>query len=275
VLTGRAVPFSRGDDMPKLVKAAHRTLDRLPGRGQAGNIAVRNLSQAALTIVTILTELRNELGTGHGRARVPRVSREAAVAATDASILWTRWALARLDELIGGEVDRLIDELRSGSFYRGLLNQRFDEVGLDDLFADDQYRLGAAVAQRSMNGTFVVWESGVTPIADMPLDWPEDYRRGVAVGLLLGPEGSLVVRPLFVPALAAVVAEMAPADWSELSAQALSAPLESSIATDYGKLCEIQEILEAQAVAMPPSAWQAWDALTARFAAPAVTPEAV
>lgn len=92
---------------------------------------MRNLSQAALTIVSTLTELRNELGTGHGRAKVPRVSREAAVAATDASILWSRWALARLDEVLGGEVDRLISELSGGHFGRGFLDRRFDEVGLD------------------------------------------------------------------------------------------------------------------------------------------------
>jgi len=167
--------------MPKLVKAAHGTLDRLPGRGQAAQAAVRNLSQAALTIVGTLTEMRNELGTGHGRARVPRVSREAAVAASDASILWSRWALARLDEVLGGEVDLLIADLARGGFNRGLLDRRFDEVGLDDLFGDDQYRLGVAVAHRSMGGTFVVWESGVTPLGDRPLDWPEDYRRSAAV----------------------------------------------------------------------------------------------
>jgi hypothetical protein len=83
-----------------------------------------------------------------------------------------------------------------------------------------------------MGGTFVVWETGVTPLADRPLDWPEDYRRGVAAGLLLDPAGDLIVRPLFVPALASVVVEMASADWSDLSAQALSAPLATSVAVD-------------------------------------------
>jgi hypothetical protein len=274
VLTERAVPFSRSDDMPKLVKAAHRTLDRLPGRGQAAQVAVRNFSQAALTIVSTLTEMRNELGTGHGRARVPHVSREAAVAASDASILWSRWALARLDEVLGGEVDLLIADLARGSFHRGLLDQRFEEVGLDDLFRDDQYRLGVAVAHRSMNGTFVVWESGVTPLSDRPLDWPEDYRRGVAAGLLLDPAGNLMVRPFFVPALASIVAEMASAEWSELSAQALSAPLAMSVAVDAAKLAEVREALENQSVVTPLQARPAWESLTARFAVPPVSPAA-
>ena len=148
--------------------------------------------------------------------------------------------------MLGGEVDLLIADLARGSFQRGSLDQRFDEVGLDDLFGDDQYRLGVAVAHRSMGGTFVVWESGVTPLGDRPLDWPEDYRRGVAAGLLLPPEGNLVVRPFFVPALASIVAEMASADWSELSAQALSAPLAMSVAVDAAKLAEIREALKSE-----------------------------
>lgn len=267
VLTERAVPVSRSDDMPKLVKVAHGTLDRQPGRGQAAQIAVRNLSQAAMTIVVTLAELRNELGTGHGRAKVPRISREAAVVATDAGILWSRWALARLDEVLGGEVDRLISELSGRGFHRGLLDQRFDEVGLDNLFGDDQYRLGVAVARRSMNGTFVVWESGVTPLADKPLDWPEDYRRGVAAGLLLDQSGNLDIWPFFVPTLAAVVGVMANADWSELSAQALSAPLEQSITADANKLLEIREALGSNAERLPESARPAWNSLTAKFPA--------
>src|SRR5260370_6625751 len=198
--------------MPKLVKAAHSTLDRLPGRGGEAQVAVGKLSQAGWTIVSTLTELGNQLGAGHGRARMPRVSREAAVAATDAGILWSRWALARLDEVLGGEVDQLIGELSGGHFHRGLLDQRFDEVGLYDLFGDDQYRLGAAVAHRSMNGISVLYETGVTPPAERPLDWLEDYRRGVAAGLLLAPTGSLVIRPFFSPTLSALAAEMATVD---------------------------------------------------------------
>jgi hypothetical protein len=133
-LEERAVPYTRKDDVPALARAAHRTLDRLPGRGQAAQTGIRNLSQAALSIVTVLAELRNELGTGHGRANAPRISLEAAVAASDAAMLWTRWVLARLDEVLGGDVDLLIGELRGQIFSRGELDRRFDEVGLDSLF---------------------------------------------------------------------------------------------------------------------------------------------
>jgi len=125
-----------------------------------------------------------------------------------------------------------------------------------------------------MGGTFVVSESGVTPLGDRPLEWPEDYRRGVAAGLLLDPEGNLVVRPFFVPVLASIVAEMASADWSELSAQALSAPLARAVAVDATKLAEIREALESQSAVIPDRARPAWESLTARFAVPPVSPPA-
>jgi hypothetical protein len=91
--------------------------------------------------------------------------------------------------------------------------------------------------------------------------------EGVAAGLLLDPSGSLIIRPFFVPTLAAVVAEMATVDWSELSAQTLSAPLSSAVAVDGTKLAEIREALESQTASIPPSARPAWEALTSRFAA--------
>ena len=199
VLEERSVPYAGNDDMPNLITAAHRTLDRLPGRGQAAQVGVRNLSSAARSIVTTLSEMRNELGSGHGCAQVPRISREAAVSASDAATLWVRWALARLDDLLGGDVDLLIQELRGTHYGRGLLERRFDEVGLDTLPREDQHRLGVAVAHRAVKGTFVVRESGVDPLQDRPDDWPEDYRLGVANGLILAPDGQLAMRPYFVP----------------------------------------------------------------------------
>jgi hypothetical protein len=124
-------------------------------------------------------------------------------------MLWSRWELARLDELGGGEVDLLVRELRGQHYHRGELETRFDEVGLDSLFADDQQRLGVAVAHRAMKGTFVVRamkgtfvvrESGVNPLLERASEWPDAYRLGVAEGLLLEPEGRLMARPYFIPA---------------------------------------------------------------------------
>ncbi len=86
---------------------------------------------------------------------------------------------------------------------------------------------------------------------------------------MLDPGGSLVVRPFFVPALAAIVAEMATADWSELAAQAMSAPLGLAIAADGDKLLEIREAMESQTAVLPTGARRSWEALTARFSPPA------
>lgn len=47
VLEERAVSYTRKDDMPAIAKAAHRTLDGLPGRAQAAQAGIRSLSQAA------------------------------------------------------------------------------------------------------------------------------------------------------------------------------------------------------------------------------------
>lgn len=266
VLEERAVPYSANDDMPKLVAAAHKSLDRLPGRGQAAQIGVRNLSQAARTMVTVLVELRNELGSGHGRAQIPKVSREAAVAASDAAALWVRWVLARLDDLLGGDVDLLVQELRGGPYRRGLLEQRFDEVGLDTLPGEDQRRLGVAVAHRAMKGTFVVRESGVDPLQDRPADWPEDYRMGVASGLLLAPDGNLELWPYFAPVLASILAQMRHEDWVQLINVAVAAPVTPYLAFDQARLDEVRTALEEQVHSLPERNRAEWLRLASKFA---------
>ena len=119
-----------------------------------------------------------------------------------------------------------------------------------------------------MNGTFVVWESGVTPLADRPLDWPEAYRRGVAAGLLIDSSGSLAIWPHFIPALAVIVAAMAPADWNELSLKAFSAPLGVSIADSDDKLGEIREALANGGGIIPAQARESWDMLKSKFCEP-------
>jgi Abortive infection C-terminus len=273
VLEERAVPYTRSDDMPRLAKSAHQALDRLPGRGQAAQVGVRNLSQAALSIVTVLAELRNELGTGHGRAKVPRISLEAAVAASDAAVLWSRWVLARLDEVLGGDVALLVQELRGQGFSRGKLEVRFDEVGLDALFADDQQRLGVAVAHRAMNGTFVVRESGVDPLLDRASEWPEAYRFGIAEGLLLDPEGRLLARPYFVPVLASVVVQMAGLDWQRLADEVVAAPIQPALAIDDAKRAELLAAFHAAASEVPEGAQGRWEFLTALFHLPTADSE--
>lgn len=265
VLEERAVPYSAGDDMHKLVNAAHATLDRRPGHGQAAQVNVRTLAQSARNIVTVISELRNELGSGHGRARIPKINHEVAAAASDAATMWVRWTLARLDDILGGDVDNLIQELRGHHFRRGLLEQRFDEVRLDSVPGDDQKRLGVAVAHRSMNGTFVVRESGVDPLEERPRDWPEDYRLGVASGLLLAPNGSLDLQSDFIPTVASIVALMRSEDWAHLTENVAGSPLEPSMAADRDRLEEIRTSLAEQARELPERYQKGWSLLIGRF----------
>ena len=267
VLEERAIPYSAGDDMPKLVTAAHSTLDRLPGRGQAAQSHVRTLAQSTRTIVKVISELRNELGSGHGRARVPKISHEVAAVASDAAKMWVRWALARLGDILGGDVDQLIQELRGDHFRRGLLEQRFDQVGLDSLPGEDQQRLGLAVAHRAMNGTFVVAESGVDPLQDRPMEWPEDYRLGVASGIILASDGRLQLRSHFIPVLASIAAQMRPEDWARLVEDATAAPLEPYLAVDQNRLDEVKSALEEHVSLLPERYQKGWLQIASRFTA--------
>jgi hypothetical protein len=214
----------------------------------------------------VINELRNELGTGHGRAKTPRVSGEAALAVSDAATLWVRWALARLDDVLGGDVDLLIHELRYEIWHRGELNRRFDEVQLDSLFADDQRRVGVAVAGRSMRGTGVVRESGVDPLLDRPQEWPPDYRLGVAEGLVINEHGDLSVKANFVPVLASIVREMATEDVVEFFAKVASAPLLMALAMDKITRSEVRDALAAATSALPQKLFTPWSDLRSRFA---------
>jgi len=114
VCAEQAQTISTADDFGKLISAAHAALDRRPGRGAAVEGSVRLIAQTARTIVTALNSLRNEVGTGHGRPVTPVVTCETAAIAEHSARLWSAWALGRLDEVLHGEVPRLIHELEAG-----------------------------------------------------------------------------------------------------------------------------------------------------------------
>jgi hypothetical protein len=114
VCAALAQTVSTADGFGKLIFSAHAALDRRPGRGAAAEVSVRSIAQAARTMVSELNSLRNEVATGHGRPLVPVVTRETAAMAEHAARLWSAWALARLDEVLRGEVAGLVRELESG-----------------------------------------------------------------------------------------------------------------------------------------------------------------
>jgi hypothetical protein len=183
--------------------------------------------------VAELNSIRNEIGTGHGRPLNPAVSRETAAIAEQSARLWSSWALARLDEVLRGEVAGLLQELETGGWRRGLLAERFTEVRLTSLHTEDQRRIGVAVGRRaSGGGTFVVSEAGVSPLRWDAEAWPSSYRSGVAAGLLLDGSGRFSLRPAFVQDLAAIVGVMNNDEWQELATQASRALWAANLTVD-------------------------------------------
>ncbi|MGP3916345.1 abortive infection family protein [Nonomuraea sp. 10N515B] len=165
-------------------------ISRSPGRMAAP--PVRNVAQGALTIVSQLAEIRNQFGTGHGRAHQPEIAEELVLVGIDACLLWVRWALRRLAHVIIGQPSALVRDLRDGGiFTRNALATRLKAANLSDIEEPDQHLLGVAVAQRAMTGTFMVMADGVEACAssnDLTL-WPGGYRAGLVEGLFLDRDG--------------------------------------------------------------------------------------
>ena len=234
VCAERAQTLSTSEDFNKTILTAHDALDRRPGRGAAVEVAVREMAQTARDMMTKLGFLRNELGTGHGRSIFPVVTRETAAMAEQSARLWSTWALARLDEVLRGEVSGLIQELERGWWHRDLLVERFVEVGLNSLHSEDQHRLGVAVAHRSSGGgTFVVRQAGIDPLESDGAAWPASYRAGVAAGLLIDSLGRFALIPQYVRVLSIIVSLMDLEEWRQLSEQAASAPLDVNLRGDH------------------------------------------
>ena len=106
-------------------------------------------------------------------------------------MLWSRWVLLRLDIVAASSPVKLIFDLRTPIFYKGVLADRLRDTALASLPVDDQRAVGIAVGQRATSGTIVVWRDGVRTPADSGdlVPWPVAYREGVAEGLLVNADG--------------------------------------------------------------------------------------
>jgi len=185
-----------GLDYPALVGKAHSTLGRQPGHGDVADGAIRNIVQGAKTIVSNLAEMRNKVGTGHGRATAPVATMEHASLAVNATRLWCEWAFDRLAVVLENSVDTLIAEVSGANFTKGELGRRLAQVGLDTLSQDDAERLGRAVAQRGgYRGTFVVKWDGVDAALLNPSSFPAAYRTGLVSGLFFDHDGYINTTP--------------------------------------------------------------------------------
>lgn len=200
--------FASSTDMSELTSKAQLAVDRLPGHGTATEDAARDIAQAARKLITHLNEARNAAGTGHGRVEASRIDPSDARFLSEAAVLWCRWLLARLDLVAANSPVKLVSDLRSSIFYKGVLAQRLQDADLASLDEVDQRAVGIAVGQRGGIGeTVVVWTDGVRAPADSSdLErWPVAYREGVAEGVLVDANGYLHPSAIAVKAMLGVL----------------------------------------------------------------------
>lgn len=213
VLSSRGEAAASMTDYASVVSAAHKVLEYQPGLGLAMNAPVRGIASSAKKIAVYLRDLRNDYGTGHGRATKPLVEEEAALMAVEASVLWVRWALGRLEHLLAGKLAPLLDHLNGWStMSRNEWRSKLVAANISALPEPDQKRLGAAVGRRAAADTFVVREVGMEePLADPNTEaWPPAYRRGAVEGAFINATGQLDMRTAAVVRPAAALAASLP-----------------------------------------------------------------
>jgi hypothetical protein len=208
VLEARGRPAGSAEDYEKVLAEAHRAIEHQIGPGVAADAAIRQAATLARKLAGVLRELRNAYGTGHGRAALRCVEDEVLETCVDGALLWTRWALRRLQLLLLGSLQPLIADLRGSTFGKGDLATRLAAADLPRLGPDDQRQLGVAVGQRAARNTFTVRIDGVEACAASQdeVAWPPGYREGVVEGLFLDQFGQIRVdEHAFGPRLAAEI----------------------------------------------------------------------
>ena len=258
-------------EFPAVISAAHRTLDRLPGTGTAGEAPVREMSQAARNLATALARLRNDFGTGHGRPVLPPTTEEHAALAVDGAIVWCRWALSRLDTVLSNTADRLIIELDSGEVFRtGVLADRLIRLDMGSLLDEDLFRLGRAVANRGVHrDTFVVRDDGILAALDEPVRFPTAYRRGLISGILVDANGYVRASTQDIPVLQQLVTTLDDSDFFVEFASAVEGA-DFSYATDLRNAVLIGGTMAAIAKGVSDLRLKdAWKRLSAKFSAAA------
>ena len=279
LVTGIRVRLGGGTRGTGLVTAARAcaraAVSRSPHRGplpQRGGAdpPVRNIAQGAKTIISQLPELRNRFGTGHGRVLTPEIDDELAFLSLDAALLWARWVLRRLEQLLAGRPLSLVEALQGGIFYRGDLRNRLQAVQLPGLDPAVQRQIGVAVAHRAMGGTHNVRVEGVDECAEQPeLDiWPAGYRVGLLEGLFLDRQGYVDVTAWGAQAAAAVIAPVPSAgdvvqELADKVGQAAWAyQFASNVVTRDGAVAAMRDAL---AVLPNSSTRDAWNQIVQRF----------
>jgi hypothetical protein len=204
-----ATEITVGDSVkfPKLVYEAQKALKRVAGPDTGVSEEVRAIANAAQAIATSVNAIRNEVGTGHGRARLPEIDDEMASIVYDATFLWCRWALRRLGHLLAGYPNLLLTELNT-AVSRDTLQKHFTDVRVPQLPADIQHAVGVAFGRQAAGGFGNAYVVGVKPAAVQPdlTEFPVPYRLGLAEGMLIDYGGHIGLTAPYVEDLVDVLA---------------------------------------------------------------------
>ena len=188
-------PAAGNEKFPAVVNRAHQLLATQPGHELTNETPFGDLATQARKMAVAMAAIRNNFGSGHGRARNPEPRSEMLDLAIDGSLQWVRWALRRLGYFSLGRPEPLIRDLVGDpmgriNFYRGDLTERLRSANLPAAENMHARAIGVAVGQRTADDTFNVRIEGVEAcVKDGDLDrWPVPYRLGVATGLLSSPD---------------------------------------------------------------------------------------
>ena len=274
VLAARGRTAGANTDFGALLTEAHKGLDRQPGSGLAHDEPARSLAQGAKSLVSALGHVRNAVGTGHGRVAPPVIADEVVELAVPAALLWCRWALRRLDHLMVGSLEPLIADIAGpGTFSRDVLTSRLAAAGLGSLSGDDLRRLGQAVGQRALSGTFMVRIEGADACADSDdlVSWPPDYRIALATGLFLDRDGYLAPEPWSVRLAARVLTALPTQEAAVLDMLNTleSAPLSYALSTRTDLRAAVDADMSEAGRVLAAAAQPSWGALRRRFQLPA------
>lgn len=194
---------------PTIFPAAHASLLDQSIEGQRVEGPSRRILEQSKKMLVALDEIRNQSGSGHGRTFVPNLQTDTVELLASVTFAWILWALPRIEKFAEGRPDVLVRDLIvvNNTFTRGLLVNRLKDANLDALNQGQQREIGAAVARRGMQGTFVVWEDGVEDCAksDSISAWPVGYREGIFQGLYLNKAGEFHATPASVIASLKVI----------------------------------------------------------------------
>jgi hypothetical protein len=273
VLDATENPLEDSANFPKLVRSAQKALQRVAGKDITTSDDVRLIAGSAQNIATAVGALRNDVGTGHGRARVADIDAEMVGIVIDATMLWCRWALRRLGHLLAFYPTHLIAAVASAT-NQERLQRYFNDVRLPEQPRDIQRAIGVAFGRESAGGFGNATAVGVSPAAASPdLDaFPVDYRLGLVEGMVITYGGQIGLIDSYVPWLLDVLAPVPSAEavpaLTELAETARTAtwitrwrssPFDpaatvATLRSDLGRLeSKVQPALQTLAAALDPA----------------------